>query len=86
MWLFHPAAEAPALTQTLRPPPQDWQRSPQPLLVSDASLSLSKKSGLTGDIQAKIGQLLFQNRKETHASRKVNNNILKEYGCTNTRI
>ncbi|XP_070653773.1 mitochondrial import inner membrane translocase subunit Tim9 isoform X2 [Bos indicus] len=30
----------------------------------------SKKSGLTGDIQVKIGQLLFQNRKETHASRK----------------
>ncbi|XP_027410012.1 mitochondrial import inner membrane translocase subunit Tim9 isoform X1 [Bos indicus] len=29
-----------------------------------------KKSGLTGDIQVKIGQLLFQNRKETHASRK----------------
>uniref|UniRef100_A0AC11B5R5 Uncharacterized protein n=1 Tax=Ovis aries TaxID=9940 RepID=A0AC11B5R5_SHEEP len=49
----------------------DWQRSPPAFYgVGCESLSLSKKSGLTGDIQAKIGQLLFQNRKETHASRK----------------
>lgn len=65
----------------------NWQHSPQASYgVGCESLSLSKKSGLTGDIQGKIGQLLFQNRKEPHASKKVTNNVPKEYGCTTTRI
>ena len=65
----------------------DWQHSPPGSYgVRCKSLSLSKKSSLTGDIQAKIGRLLFQNRKETHASKNVTNNVPKKYGCTNTRI
>uniref|UniRef100_A0A8D0X6C7 Mitochondrial import inner membrane translocase subunit n=2 Tax=Sus scrofa TaxID=9823 RepID=A0A8D0X6C7_PIG len=46
--------------------------TPQPRSgVVCESLCSSKKSGLTGkNTEAKVRQLLFQNRKETHASEK----------------
>ena len=40
-------------------------------------MCLNEKSGLTGDVQAKACQLLFQNRRETHASEKVTNKHTK---------
>lgn len=46
--------------------------APEPCTgIGCESLCFSKKSGLVGDTQVKVGELTFQNKKETLASENV---------------